>query len=76
MTPGFLTGANRQVDGRPRRGNVDRDWRDAFGEDTDTEEREQQPWDWVTRAKGKGESERRRTILDRRVKTCKEQAEE
>lgn len=55
---------------------MDRDWRDAFGEDTDTEEREQQPWDWVTRAKGKGESERRRTILDRRVKTCKEQAEE
>ena len=45
MTPGFLTGANGQVVGSPRRGNIGIDWRHAWGEDTDTEECEQKPWD-------------------------------
>ena len=76
MTPGFLTGASRQVGGRPRRGNVDIDFRAASGEHPDTEECEQPPWDRVMRAKEKGEGERSRTILDRRLKTCKEQADE
>lgn len=43
MSPGFLTGANGQVDGSPRRGNIGIDWRHAWGEDTDTEECEQKP---------------------------------
>lgn len=72
----FLTGASNQMDGRPRRRNVDLDWRDAFGEHRDTEDCEQKPQDQITQAKEKGESERRTTILDRRLKTCKEQAEE
>lgn len=33
MTPGFLVGANGQVDGSPRRGNMDTDWRHACSED-------------------------------------------
>lgn len=47
MTPGFLTGANGNVDGRSRSGNVDVDWRDASGEDPGTEGREQKLWDWM-----------------------------
>lgn len=68
----FLSVANRQVGDRPRRGNVDMDCGVDSGEHA--EECEQQPQDLVTGAKEKGEGEK--TILDRCLKTRKEQAEE
>lgn len=67
---------NGQVDGRPTWGDVAIDYRDVCGEDTDTEEREQKHWDWIRQTREKGESKRRQIILDRSLKTCKEQAEE